>query len=155
MEVRDTKSSLLSKDSSGQPANLCKVRFLRKTLAYCPFRTSTRRIFKTNSSGLGRLIAILGPPLPKHCGGPLRLEGSSRLQCIHRSFGSLTRPRLGCSRPVHVRNAGEKSVLLALFPQSQAKSRLVSAFFCTRGTSNKRIILSDKETELIKVAFNL
>ena len=33
-------------------------------------KTSTCRNFETISSGFGRLFAILGPPFPKHSGGP-------------------------------------------------------------------------------------
>ena len=39
----------------------------------CPISTSTCRNFETISSGLGRLFAILGPPFPKHSGGPVQL----------------------------------------------------------------------------------
>ena len=39
----------------------------------CPINTSTCRNFETISSGFGRLFAILGPPFPKHRGGPVQL----------------------------------------------------------------------------------
>ncbi|MCG7495203.1 hypothetical protein, partial [Thalassobius sp. Cn5-15] len=38
-----------------------------------PINTSTCRNFETISSGFGRLFAILGPPFPKHRGGPVQL----------------------------------------------------------------------------------
>ena len=38
----------------------------------CPINTPTCRNFETISSGFGRLFAILGPPFPKHSGGPVQ-----------------------------------------------------------------------------------
>ena len=38
-----------------------------------PINTSTCRNFETISSGFGLLFAILGPPFPKHKGGPVQL----------------------------------------------------------------------------------
>lgn len=38
-----------------------------------PISTSTYCNFETLSSGIGRLVAILGPPIPKHGGGPTHL----------------------------------------------------------------------------------
>ena len=51
--------------------------FIAAALAMAPrfaqrVSTSTCRNFETISSGFGRLFAILGPPFPKHSGGPVQ-----------------------------------------------------------------------------------